>query len=348
MENSINKEEKSFLETVLDNKGPIFIFSGMLIRLFMFFFYLYIHTIEPGRSWGDIGINYKGSYYYPPFTMMLLGFFRNLSFGMVEIFAFWGFLLDIITMVMFYYVITSFNLPNKEYVFGLFLINPFLFLNNSFSLENCGYHITDAFFFFFLFMALIFYPKKEVWNRYLFYIFLALSAVAKLYTLPVIGFFFLKFLIEKDWKNMKIFLISTIPIIFIFIVSPIFYWEDYLRLYSFWNQRGEAVVPLFIRLIPSAIICVIYILFSLKKADLLELTFVSILVMAVFMFFSNPYMRYFQALLFFGILKTREFFTFKLNLGFIKREIHVDNNIIVFYLSFLLVGIAYLIILFIL
>ena len=354
LEKEKNKEEKldtnakSFIENVLNKRALILILFGIGIRLVMLIYYYYTHSINPGRSWGDISINFKGSYYYPPLTMILLDFFKSLSFGSIEVFAFWGFLLDILTMMLFYFVLKGFKIKNIDYVFGLFLINPFLFLNNSFSLENCGYHITDAFFFFFLFMALILYTRKENWSRYLFYGFLAMSFAAKLYTFPVIGFFFLKFLIEKNWKEMKIFLISTIPIITIFLLLPVFYWENYLTLYAFWIDRGEVVLPLYIRIIPFALISGLYIIFRLRKADLLEITFVSIFVMATFMFFSSPYIRYFQALLFFGILTPKEFFNFKLNLGFIERDIDMDNNLLIFYSSFILVGVAYLIVIFIL
>ena len=344
MKGNTEKQDQSLLKRIMDKKGLIFIIGGILIRLFILVFYYFIHAIDPGRGWGDVGINFKSSYIYPPLTMVLLDFFEIISFGMVEVFAFWAFLLDILTMLMFYFVLKNFKIPKREYVFGLFMINPFLFLNNSFSLENCGYHITDAIFFFFLFMALILYNRENSWNKYLFYIFLALSATAKLYTLPIVGLFFLKYIIEKNWKEMKIFLFTTIPILLIFLVLPIFYWDNYLQLYSFWNQRGEAVLPLYIRLIPIAIIIGSYILFRLKKADLLEIIFASIFIIAVFMFFSNPYIRYFQALLFFGILKPKELFSFKLNLGFIKRDIRFDNNLLVFYTSFILVGLAYLII----
>ena len=179
-------------------------------------------------------------------------------------------------------------------------------------------------------------------NFYYFFLILEIE----LYALVVKGLFFLKYIIEKNWKEMKIFLFTTIPILLIFLVLPIFYWDNYLQLYSFWNQRGEAFLPLYIRLIPIAIIIGSYILFRLKKADLLEILFASIFITAVFMFFSNPYIRYFQALLFFGILKPKEFFSFKLKLGVIKREIKFDNNLVVFLSSFILVGLAYLIIIF--
>ncbi len=348
MNNEPSKENQSFLEKILNYKGIILIFIGILIRIFMLLYYYYTHAIDPLKSWGDVDINFSGSYHYPPLTMYLLDFFRVVSFGIVEIFAFWSFLLEILSVFLFYFVLKSFNISNKKYVYGLFLINPFFFLNNVFSLENCGYHITDSFFFIFLFLTLIFYPKKEDWSKYLFYVFLALSAVAKIYTLPIMGFFFLKFLIEKDWNEMKKFLIITIPIVVVFLAIPFFYIENYLNLYLLWNEAGEDILPLYIRLIIVAIMGLLYIFFRLKKAGIIEMTFFSILIIAVLLFFSKPFIRYFQPLLIYGILTPYVFFSFTLNLGFIKRKITFDNNLLVFYSSFILVGIAYLIIIFLL
>lgn len=348
MKENTEKQNPSLLEKILDHKGLIFIIGGILIRMFMLVFYYYTHLIDPSKSWGDVGINFMGGYHYPPFTIALLGVFRIISFGMVEIFAFWAFLLEIITIILFYFVLKNFNISNLKYVYGLFLINPFFFLNNVFSLENCGYHITDSFFFIFLFLALYFYPREEKWSRYLFYTFLAISAVAKFYTLPIIGFFFLKFLIERDWEEMKMFLICTVPIVFLFLISPIFYLENYFYVYILWNEFGEDVIPLYIRLIIIAIMSLSYIFFRLKKAGIIEITFFSILVMAVLLFFSKPFIRYFQPLLIYGILTPYVFFTFTLNLGFIKRKIVFDNHLLVFYSSFILVGAAYLIIVFLL
>ncbi|MFX0180167.1 MAG: hypothetical protein ACFE78_08240 [Candidatus Hodarchaeota archaeon] len=348
MNNENYRESKTFLEKVLDQKGIIFIIAGMLIRILMLFYYYYTHIVDPLKSWGDVAINYSGSWWYPPLTMYLLDFFRIISFEMVEIFAFWAFLLEVLVVFLFYFVLKSFNISNWKYVYGLFLINPFLFLNNVFSLENCGYHITDSFFFIFLFLALLFYPRKEEWSKYLFYIFLAFSAVTKIYTLPIVGFFFLKFLIEKNWNKMKKFLICIVPIVFVFLVAPIFFIDNYLYLIFLWNQKGEDLLPLYIRLIIVGIISLSYIILRLKKAGIIEITFFSILIMAIFLFFSIPFIRYFQPLLIYGILTPYVFFTFTLNLGFIKRKIVFDNNLLVFYASFILVGLAYLIIIFLL
>ena len=147
---------------------------------------------------------------------------------------------------------------------------------------------------------------------------------------------------------MKKFLICTVPIILIFLVSPIFYIERYIRLYFLWNELGEVTLPLFIRIIPALAITGVFLIFRLKKADLVEITFASITITAMFMFFSFPYLRYFQPILIFGILTTKNFVTFNLNLVFVKREIKFDNNLLVFYSSFLLVAGSYLIIVFLL
>ena len=350
MENEKDIERKSIFKWVLSHKAIIFICFGIAIRLLMLFYYYYTHIIDSTKSWGDVRYNYYNykAAIYPPLSIMLLTFFRTISFGSIFVFAYWAFILDLGTTLMFYFVIKSFDIPKKEYAFGLFLINPFFFLNNSFSLENCGYHITDAFFFFFLFMALIFYTKKDLRSRILFYVFLALSISAKIYTLPVLGFFFLKFMIEKDWEEMKIFLISTIPVISVFLIAPIFFWDKYLFTYLFWNEQGEAAFPLFIRIIPVSIIVILFLLFRLKKADLFEIITVSIVAVASIMFFSNPFVRYFQPIIFYGVLKSREFFTLRINLGKIKGELEVDNHIITFVLSIFAVFIAFLMIIFIL
>lgn len=348
MENEIKLEEKSVLEKLLDYKAPIFIFTGIAIRIFMLIYYYYIHAIDPSRGWGDVELNFIPLYVYPPLSMILLEIFIVLSFGSVEVFAFWAFFFDMLITLMFYFVIKSFKIPKKEYVFGLFLINPFLFLNNVFSLDNCGYHITDSFFFIFLFLSLIFYPRKEIKYRYLFYFFLSLSIITKWYPLPAVAFFFLKYLIEKDWREMKIFLISVVPILFSFLILPFLFWENYINIYLYWENTGVGFAPIYIKIIPIAIISIFFLIFRLKKADPIEITFVSIVAMVSFMFFSVPFIRYFQPLIFYGILKTKEFFTISLDLKFIKRKIIFDNNLLVFYLSIAACGLAYLMIIFVL
>jgi len=69
--------------------------------------------------------------------------------------------------------------------------------------------------------------------------------------------------------------------------------------------------------------------------------------MASFMVFSYPYLRWFQSIIFYGILVERDFFKFDLNLGIVKRTINVNNHILTFYLSFGGVFLSYLFILYI-
>jgi len=145
------EKRKNILERILDKKALILIFAGVILRVLMLMYYFYSHMIHPNRSWGDIGLNFNKNIYYPPLGTAILDLFRLLSFGSIEIFAFWGFIWDLGITLMFYFVLKSFKIKDINYAFGLFLVNPFFFLNNSFSLENCGYHITDMFFFFFYF-----------------------------------------------------------------------------------------------------------------------------------------------------------------------------------------------------
>ena len=347
MEDMESEKTKTIFERILDKKALILILFGIIIRIFMLIYYYYSHIIYPNRSWGDIGLNFSRSIYYPPLGTILLDLIRLLSFGIIEIFAFWAFIWDLGTVLMFYFVLKSFNIKNINYAFGLFLINPFFFLNNSFSLENCGYHITDAFFFFFLFLALIYYPREKVYARYLFYGFLGISMVIKYYTLPALGFLFIKHLYDKNWKEMKIFILSIAPILIAFLIVPFLFFESYLTELLRWYSKGD-YIPLYLRMIPIGLIAILFIIFRMKNSDIFETTIVSIMAMASFMIFSLPYLRWFQSIIFYGVLREREFFSFKLNFGIIERKIIINNHTLTFYLSFIGVLGSYLIILFIL
>lgn len=344
MENKAElNQEKSFLEKILEYKALIIILFGVLIRVSMLLYYYYTHAIDPGRAWGDLGAYYEDNLTSTPFTIIFLVIFRFLSFGSIEIFAFWGFLWDLFTVLLFYFVLKSFKIKDINYAFGLFLINPFFFLNNAFSLENCGYHITDAYFFFFFFLSLFYLPKKEVYARYLFYIFLGLSMCTKYYTIPAVGFIFLKYLIDKNWEEMKIFLIAITPILIVLLILPLFLTNWFLDNLINWSSSGVKL-PLYIRLIPFISIALLFVFFRLRDNDLLEIAIVSTITTASFMIFSYAYARWFQAIIFYGILRQQHFFSFNLNLGFVKREIKVNNHILTFYLSFIAVFSSYLLI----
>ncbi len=344
MENKAElSQNKTFIAKILEHKALILIIFGVIIRFSMLLYYYYTHAKYPGRSWGDLGAYFEDNLTSTPLTIFLLEIFRFLSFGSIEVFAFWGFFWDLLTVLMFYFVLKSFQVKYINYAFGLFLVNPFFFLNNAFSLENCGYHITDAYFFFFFFLALFYFPKKEVYAKYLFYIFLGLSMCTKYYTLPAVGFLFLKFLIDKNWNEMKVFIISIAPLLIILLIIPLFITDWFLDNLINWSSSGIEL-PLYIRLIPSIIIALLFIFIRLRDTDPFEISIVSTTATASFMIFSYAYARWFQSIIFYGILIEKEFFSFNLNLGFIKREINVDNHILTFYLSFIAVFISYLLI----
>lgn len=342
-ENSIEKKNKTY--NTLKIKANLFIMAGITARIFMLIYYYYTHSVDPQKSWGDIGNYYKANLTSPPLTIILLEIFRFLSFGKIEIFIFWGFFWDLITSLMIYFVLKNFQIKNKNYVFGLFLINPFYFLTNSFSLENCGYHITDAFFLFFLLMAFIFYPKKELYAKYLFYIFLGLSMCIKYYTLPASGFFFVKYIYEKNWRELKIFLICIIPLLIVFLVFPLLYFEWFYREIFRWSSINS--LPLYLRLIPICSIFLVYTFLRLKNADSFEISIISIMATASFMIFSYPFLRWFQTLIYYGILKEKEIYTFNLNIFNKKKEFIVDNHVLTYILSIFGVFLAYIFILFV-
>ncbi|MFX1392863.1 MAG: hypothetical protein ACFFAH_04730 [Promethearchaeota archaeon] len=342
MENKDEPEKKGYFNSEI--KAFILILIGVAARIVMLIYYYHTHIIDPLRSWGDVQQNYDRSFgAYPIITLGLLTLFFYLSFGFFEIFVFWAFFWDLLICMMFYFVLKSFDIKNRNYVFGLFIINPFFFLNNSFSLINCGYHLTDSFFFFFLLIALIYYPKKELYAKYLFYLFLGLSMCAKYYTIPAIGFLLTKYLYEKDWREVKILIICIVPLLLIFIVLPLFYLDYYYKELAAWNELGS-YVPIYVRTLPFLFIAILFILLRLKKTDPFEIIFISVIALGTYLFFSYTYLRWFQSVIFYGILKEKEFFRFNLNIGFIKKEINVNNHFLTFYLSFLGVFFSYLII----
>ena len=345
MENKDEIEKRSYFN--LEIKVFILILIGVSARIIMLIYYYYTHLIDPSKSWGDLGQNYYQTWQgYSILTIGLLRFFKLLSFGFFEVFVFWAFFWDLLICMMFYLVLKSFNTKNRNYAFALFLINPFFFLNNSFSLINCGYHLTDSFFFFFLFLALIYYPKKELYAKYLFYIFLGLSMCTKYYTIPALGFLFIKYLYDKEWKELKILLICIVPLLVVFIIFPLFYLDYYYNQLTAWNELGS-YVPIYIRILPILVILILFILLRVKKTDSFEIIIISIIALGTYLFFSYPYLRWFQSVIFYGILKEKEFFRFNLKLGLFKKEISVNNHLLTFYLSFLGVVFSYLIIIFV-
>ncbi|MHA1724724.1 MAG: hypothetical protein ACTSXH_07760 [Promethearchaeota archaeon] len=330
------------------NLGFILIFLGLSMRIFMLFYYYYVHAIDINRSWGDVGLNFRNHKYYPPLTTFLLETFVFLSFGSIEIFAFWAFFWEFFTSTLFYFVHKRFKIINIKVAYGLYLLNPFLYINNIFSPINCGYHVTDSFFYLFFFLALIYYPQEEAdnHNQYLFYLFLGLSMITKYYTLPGLGLIFLDLIRKKKWNDLKRFLITIPPIILILMVIPFFYISKYREELIQWYEIGAAF-PFYLRIIPSLILFIVFLSIKKERINFLEILMFSIMMMGSFMFFSYPYLRWFQGVLFYGMLKPKQFFSLKIKIGTDFQRITIDNHVFTFLLSFFGVFLSFLMIIFI-
>ncbi len=342
--NGLWKIRTSFISELL------LIIAGVAIRVFMIIYYYFSH-LDPTISWGDVAVNFRttdtmftgewiwdaGDLEYPPLTLYIILIFKLISFNSVEVFAFYAFLLDLLVSLSFYFVLKKFEVPKRNLILGLFLINPFVLLNNVFSPINCGYHITDSFFYIFLMLSLYFYPNE---NKSLFYLFSGLTMCSKWFTLPAALFFFLKFLFEKNWDEIKKFMIYLVIPIIIFLISPILYLPNYLSLYINWlsgvNTTLFQGIPIFIKLIPITVIFLLYLLFRVKKADLLEITFFSIIAMFSIMFWSRFYVRYLTPLILYGHLKTNNnIFTIDVDLKISRIYFRVGNHLFTFTLSLL-------------
>ena len=330
--------------------GITFIVIGISIRIIMLIYY-YIAHMDSSVSWGDVIINYNttntmftgewiwrpGRLEYPPLTLFLLVFFKLISFNSLEVFVFYAFFLELAVSLSFYFILKKFDTPKRILVFGAFLVNPFVFLNNIFSPINCGYHITDSFFYIFLTLSLFYYVDE---NKSKFYLFSGLTMCTKWFTLPAAPFFFIKFLFEKDWKELKKILIFLgIPIV-VFLISPILFLPNYLDLYTGWLSGSTLStfeeVPLLIKLGLFGAVFLIYLIIRLRKADLLEITFASIIVMFSIMFWKRLYVRYLTPLVLYGHLKTNEnIFRIDLDFKIIHVKFKVGNHLLTYGFSIL-------------
>lgn len=341
------------------------IIFGIIIRIFMLIFYYYVNSNPniPWGGWGDVNANYhdvdtiftgewiwnRGDLPYPPLSVYFLLFLRFISFEIFELYVFYAFLLEFFVAISFYFVLKRFSIPKRNLVFGLFLVNPLFFLSYVFSASNCGYHITDSFFLLFLMISLYFYPNDD---KSLFYFFLGLAMCAKWYTLPVAPYFVAKFLLEKDWSELKkVFIFIGVPII-IFLISPIFYLPSYLDLYKNWlsipDSSSGDIFLFSIKLIPFFTAFTLYLVLRLKEADNIEITFFSIILMNLIMLWSNLFIRYLTPLILYGHLKTKNnIIKINLNLKFTQVKFRIGNLLLTFIFSIFGCIAAILIILFI-
>jgi hypothetical protein len=296
-------------------------------------------------NWDDIeDLSTGTSFSYPPITLLLLLFFQFLSFGSIKIFMIWAGLLEIGLVFLIWFGMkkifqknSNSELPYHEepimWGFILLLFNPFWILHNIFSIDNCGYHITDTFFLMVFWGVIYCYEMDKETAAF---ICLGFSAAIKWFTLPALGLYPLFLLIKKDMKRFWRFVIIVGIIIFGGLIIPLFVVPGYLNLYLFYIQGGGNPifewVPLYIKIIPILVLTVYYIFFHLKKGDFLSITGWSLIIMFSFMFWARFYLRYLLGWLIMGHMlkrwQNKEFELPILNLTFDQHEMTFIISII--------------------
>ena len=162
----------------------------------------------------------------------------------------------------------------------------------------------------------------------------------KWFTLPAAVYFFFKFLFDRNWEEMKKIIIYVGIPIFIFLISPIFYLPNYLDLYIGWLASPDYASiynpPLIFKLLLFGAVFIGILIFRIKKADLLELTFLSIIVMFSILFWRRTYVRYLTPLILYGHLKTREsIFTIDIDFKIARVHFQTGNHLLTYFLSIL-------------
>lgn len=301
----------------LKSNYAILIAIGLTARIFtLIFTYIQIsYTFFGNFAMGDVYFNFydidsiftgewkwnQNDLAYPPLTIYFLLFLRISAFNNVYIFFFYAFILEIITLVLVYSVLNRFNVDHAKVIFGLLFVNPLYFFSYVSRFFTSGFKITDSFFCMILLLALYFYPKED---KKCFYFFLGLSMCAKWYTLPAFPLFIIKYWREKQWEELKKFILFTIIPIFIFLISPLLYLPNYINLYINWVVTGNPlteIVPIYLKIIPFLILFFI-VLYKIKEVDKMTLTFLSIVTTLSYILWSRFYIRYFTPLLFYGFL----------------------------------------------
>jgi hypothetical protein len=366
----IERDKEGFLSIHSNTfKITVLILAGFSIRIFMLIFYYIVH-LDPSFNWGgwgDVSDNYvdvrtifSGKWVwgaddiaYPPLTAFFLLFLNLASFNFFYIYVFYAFILEIIVSLLFYLVLKKFEIKNRNLVYGIYLLNPFYFLQYIFSPYNCGYHITDSFFCIFLLLALFYYPEE---NKSRFYFFMGLTMCAKWFTLPFFPLIILKYLMVKNWGELrKIFIYIGTPVL-VFLILPVLFLPNYINLYTDWmfnTQTNDIAYALILNVaifafLPTAILFIFLlpvILSKLEKGDMLIIVFISIILMSVLIFFVNVFVRYLVPLIFYGHLKTKEEI-FIIDLKKINIKFKVGNHLLTYLLSIFGCFIALLLVIF--
>jgi len=349
----MNKNKKIFFY--------ILVFIGTASRIIALLYYNWQSFVSPLGiySFGDVHLNFfdvnsilSGEWIwsdtelaYPPLSIYFLLILRFFSFNNLYVFFFYSFLIEIITTYLFYLVLKKFKIPNYQIIVGFFLLNPFYYFSYVFRGIQSGYRITDSFFNIFLLLTLYYYNKKD--QRF-FYIFSALSSCVKWYTVPIMFFIFLKHILEKDWKEMKKFIIYFGIPIFIFLISPIFYLPNYLDLYLSWlsGHSVTSAVPIYIKILPFLLLLIIF-TYKIKKFDFIDLLFISIILMVTIIWWSRFYIRYLAPLIFYGHINTNEsILSFEMKVSDKKWNISLNKHSLTFIFSIFAAGFVILVAIF--
>ncbi|MBD3195008.1 MAG: hypothetical protein GF317_08145 [Candidatus Lokiarchaeota archaeon] len=343
-----NKEKRLGWSLLRKNIYLVLILLGISIRIISFFLYYYrsINSSFGLYSLGDVHLNFfdlnsiftgewiwnQSELAYPPLSIYFLFTLRILAFNNIYLFYFYSFILEIIVVGLFYVVLKKFSISNYKLIFGLVLVNPFYLACYVFRVYLSGLRITDSLFCLFLLLSLYFYAKDK---KQYFYLFSGLAMCAKWYTLPALVLFIVKYLLEKDWKEIELILVYIgIPII-VFLVSPVFYLPNYLDLYFSWlsGHGTTSFIPIYYKLIPISLVTLI-ILIKIKSLSDIDIIFLSFIIMVSLMWWSRFYLRYLAPLIYFGHLnKQGKVYFYNFELKGSKINLKMNNHVLTFIAS---------------
>ncbi|MHA1731626.1 MAG: hypothetical protein ACTSU5_06765 [Promethearchaeota archaeon] len=342
---------------ILVENVNLIIIAGFAIRVAFLLFFAYrgstLSGVEADEFWSDIHINLaegkdaagrlaRGEDPYPRANFPLLGllllaglsslFTSELAFG-----VFSG-LLEILVSLMVYPALKAWGVKNAKFLWSLFLFNPFWMVKEFVGVSGCGYHITDLIYMLFVLAAMWTYPMEIRGSREngkrVAYIFIGLSVGAKMFTLPVLAYVFIKdFVVPYTWKapppdyrtrdapplaiqepiepdlrkrlvNFAFLLVPTLLSFFsAFLIFPGFLESLIFRSADTQNSVPFSL-PLVVRLIPGLLI------FGVTLTRIRSLSFPKMVIGATcvsvsILFWNNLYLRYLATLVPFALLLDR-------------------------------------------
>ncbi|GAB4311325.1 MAG: hypothetical protein Kow0069_11680 [Promethearchaeota archaeon] len=371
-----NQKWSGFSTTVWTKLSLPGIAFGLGFRLFFLVYYLFdgfgrlTTWLDVGLDWTNVDeIGSEAYYSYPPLTLLAFWGIKALSFGNFKAFVAWAGALELAVTLSFYFVcrryLTSFAFRGSSpfealvdlergrvamdegqravlrWVYAGFVVNPLWLVKEVFGTTGCGYHMSDSIFLLAFLAALWLYTWE---NKGPFYLALAVSVVIKWFTLPAVALLPLKYLLERNYRELAKFGVIVGSVVVAFLVLPFFVLPGYKTLLDFWVVRGGRLegtdLPLHLRVVPIVVTFVLYCALRLRKASVLEIAFASVAVMFTFMAFSKPYLRYLLALTFAGHLSYDESVLEVPVPVLLERPLKVDSVLFTLGLSVLGLGVS--------